>query len=324
MLKNQPHLKLSNTINVKRIYIFLLFLLSASSIAVHAQAPLKMSYQAIVRDASNVLVSNTTVGMKISILQGSVTGIPVYVETHTPATNVNGLATLEIGGGNAVTGSMSSINWGNSPYYIKTETDITGGTNYTISGTSELLSVPYALYAESVNANSTTVSANGGQGKMIVVYTTSSASAFYQNAGSGGTWTSTPLSGTPLGAASATDMVVVYTSSSATAFYQNSGSGGTWTSTPLSGTPVGAVSSNNVIVIYTANSAHAFYQNNGSGGTWTSTPVSGTIIGAQASADNIVIYTSTSVLAFYQNAGAGGTWTSTPLSGTPLGIINGK
>lgn len=112
-----------------------------------AQSPQKMSYQAVVRNASDLLIANTTVGMQISILQTSPGGIAVYIETHTPTTNINGLATVEIGGGNVVAGSFSGINWANGPYYIKIETDPAGGTVYTISGTSQLLSVPYALYA---------------------------------------------------------------------------------------------------------------------------------------------------------------------------------
>ncbi|MBN8643084.1 MAG: collagen-like protein [Flavobacteriales bacterium] len=110
-----------------------------------------MSYQAVIRNASNALVSNANVGVKVSILQTSATGTTVYAETHQPTTNTNGLATFEIGGGTVVSGSFATINWANGPYFIKTETDPTGGTNYTISGTSQLLSVPFALYAASGN-----------------------------------------------------------------------------------------------------------------------------------------------------------------------------
>jgi hypothetical protein len=117
-----------------------------------AQAPNKMSYQAVIRNASNVLVSNANVGVKISILQATATGAVVYSETHTPTTNTNGLATLEIGGGTIISGNFTTINWANGPFFIKTETDPTGGTNYTISGTSQLLSVPFALYAASGNS----------------------------------------------------------------------------------------------------------------------------------------------------------------------------
>jgi hypothetical protein len=110
-----------------------------------AQAPQSMSYQSVIRNSSDVLISNSNVGMKISILQGSANGTAVYVETHLPTTNNNGLATLKVGDGTPVTGTFSSINWANGPYFIKTETDPAGGNNYTIIGTSQLQSVPYAL-----------------------------------------------------------------------------------------------------------------------------------------------------------------------------------
>ncbi len=114
---------------------------------VFAQAPQKMSYQAVIRTSSNTLLTSSPVGMKVSILQGSAAGSSVYVETHTPTSNANGLASFEIGGGAAVTGTMAAIDWSAGPYFIKTETDPTGGTNYTITGTSQLLSVPYALFS---------------------------------------------------------------------------------------------------------------------------------------------------------------------------------
>jgi hypothetical protein len=85
--------------------------------------------------------------MQISILQGSANGTAVYVETQTPTTNTNGLVSLEVGGGTVLSGNFSTIDWANGPYFIKTETDPAGGTNYTITGTSQLLSVPYAMYA---------------------------------------------------------------------------------------------------------------------------------------------------------------------------------
>ena len=131
------------------LIITLAFLLINTSI--FAQAPQKMSYQAVIRNSSNALITSTPVGMQISILQGSSTGTAVYVETQTPSTNANGLASVEIGGGTVVSGNFSAINWANGPYFIKTETDPTGGTAYTITGTNELMSVPYALNAANAN-----------------------------------------------------------------------------------------------------------------------------------------------------------------------------
>jgi len=118
------------------------------SLFLNAQVPQKMSYQAVVRNAANNPVVNTLVGMRISILQNSASGSAVYVETQTPTTNVNGLISIEIGGGNVVSGVFTNINWAIGTYFIKTETDPTGGANYTITGTSQLLSVPYALQSK--------------------------------------------------------------------------------------------------------------------------------------------------------------------------------
>lgn len=135
---------------MKRIFIIAAALFMTAS--VWAQSPEKMSYQAVVRDAGNALVTSQAVGMQLSILQGSVSGTPVYVETQTPSTNTNGLVNLEIGSGTVVSGTFNTIDWSNAPYYIKTETDPTGGTTYTITGTSQLMSVPFALYAKTAES----------------------------------------------------------------------------------------------------------------------------------------------------------------------------
>jgi uncharacterized protein (TIGR02145 family) len=125
--------------------------LAIISIALSALAqPQKMSYQCVIRNSSGVLVTNHSVGIRISILQGTTTGTVVYQEIYNPdpQTNTNGLLSIEIGSGLAITGTFSEIDWASGPYYLKTETDPAGGTNYTIVGTSQLLSVPYAMYAK--------------------------------------------------------------------------------------------------------------------------------------------------------------------------------
>ena len=127
---------------------FYLFTYSAT-----AQAPEKFSYQSVIRNAGNQLVANQSVGIKISILQGTANGTAVYAETHSPLTNANGLATLEIGGGTLLSGNFATINWANGPYFVKTETDLNGGVNYTITSTTQLLSVPYALYSNTVSSS---------------------------------------------------------------------------------------------------------------------------------------------------------------------------
>lgn len=129
------------------VFAVSLVFLAAFPSSTFAQAPKAVAYQAVIRNSANAAVVNQAVGMQISILQGSATGTAVYVETQTPTAGANGLVSIQIGAGTVVTGSFADINWGGGTYFIKTETDPTGGTNYTITGTSQLLSVPYALYA---------------------------------------------------------------------------------------------------------------------------------------------------------------------------------
>jgi uncharacterized protein (TIGR02145 family) len=128
--------------------IFLFVALFVTSIGMSwAQAPSRMSYQAVIRNSSDELVKNQEIGMRISILQGDAEGTVVYTEIpiENTTTNANGLIAIEFGGRTG----WNTIDWSTGWYYIKVETDITGGTNYTITSTTRLLSVPYALYAES-------------------------------------------------------------------------------------------------------------------------------------------------------------------------------
>ncbi|MBN1416909.1 MAG: hypothetical protein JW973_17560 [Bacteroidales bacterium] len=122
-----------------------------------AQSPEKMSYQAVIRNNSDALVTNTQVGMQISILQGSASGSAVYVETQTPTTNANGLVSIEIGAGTVENSDFTTIDWANGLYFIKTETDPAGGASYTITGVSQLLSVPYALHAKTAETITGTI-----------------------------------------------------------------------------------------------------------------------------------------------------------------------
>ncbi len=151
-----------------------------------AQSPESFSYQAVIRDANGDLVTAQTVGMQISILQGSATGTEVYVETHTPATNDNGLATVEIGNGTVVSGDFASIDWNNGPYFIKVETDPDGGTDYTISGTSQLLSVPYAMHAkeiDNIKTNTANASVEVNDDNFALLYITPTANTFNDSSG---------------------------------------------------------------------------------------------------------------------------------------------
>ncbi len=115
---------------------------------VFAQSPEKMSYQAIIRSQDNSLVANSNISLKIIVHQGTVTGTNVYQETHSVTTNSNGLVSLEIGTGRIIIGNFSTIAWEKGPYFIETQVDVAGGSNYNIIGASQLLSVPYSLHAK--------------------------------------------------------------------------------------------------------------------------------------------------------------------------------
>jgi hypothetical protein len=136
---------------MKKVFSILAAVLLTAS--VFAQSPEKMSYQAVIRNSSDALVTNTQIGLEVNIRQGTTSGTVVYTETQTPTTNANGLVSIEIGGGSG----FNTIDWANGPYFIETKTDPAGGTDYTITGTSQLLSVPYALHAKTAESVSGTI-----------------------------------------------------------------------------------------------------------------------------------------------------------------------
>ena len=117
------------------------------SLSSFGQAPEGFKYQAVVRNASNTILNNQAVGMRVTIQQGSIGGTAVYQETFATTTNAYGLVNLEIGNGTIVSGDFITIDWANGPFFIETAVDVTGGTSYTVMGISQLMSVPYALYA---------------------------------------------------------------------------------------------------------------------------------------------------------------------------------
>ncbi len=121
-----------------------------------AQSPEGFNYQAVVRNADGEIISNQQVGARIRLIQGSATGTVVYEETFSVTSNAVGLVNFQIGTGSVSTGNFNNIDWGNGPYFIETGIDATGGSSFTLMGTSQLMSVPYALYAKTAQ--------NGPQG----------------------------------------------------------------------------------------------------------------------------------------------------------------
>jgi hypothetical protein len=153
---------------MKRNILFLIILALFSLNQVNAQAPEKINYQGIARSSTGLPVKDQMIKLRLSIIDGSVSGSIVYSETHKATTNAFGLYTVQIGTGAIVSGTMDAISWGNGEKYLKVEIDPNGGTDFIELGTTQLISVPYALRAE--DAGKITIYSNGttNPNKMVV------------------------------------------------------------------------------------------------------------------------------------------------------------
>jgi len=138
-------LKFKKLIKMKTITTLIIALFTIFSIC--AQSPLAFNYQGVARNLSGNPIPNQDIGLQIAILQGSVSGSEVYKETHLVTTNQLGLFNIQIGNGIVVNGNLIDIDWGTEDHFLQLELDESGGNNYQLVGTSQLLSVPYALYA---------------------------------------------------------------------------------------------------------------------------------------------------------------------------------
>jgi len=151
---------------------------------VFAQVPQLFNYQGIARDAGGNVLPARKIGVELSVLDGGPTGTVVYSETFTDTTNAFGLFTMQVGGGTVVTGSFPAINWATGNKYLQTAIDLSGGTSYSLSGTTQLLSVPYALYAQNavvgVANGSWNLKGNAGTTDSNFVGTTDTTPLFFK------------------------------------------------------------------------------------------------------------------------------------------------
>ena len=136
--------------------MFIIFIYLNGFYELFSQSPALISYQAVIWDNSGNLLSEKLIKLRINILEKSVNGKTVYIETHHIKTNANGLISLMIGSGEDVFGKLSDINWASGNYFLKTETDPKGDGNYSITGTTQLVSVPYALFSNTAGQIETT------------------------------------------------------------------------------------------------------------------------------------------------------------------------
>jgi hypothetical protein len=138
---------------MQRHLLLVVALVFEVSCSLSAQAPQGIQYQALIRDGSGEVVANQSVGLQLRIHQTTAGGTVVYEETHIATTNAYGLVNLQIGAGTTMD-DLSAIDWSMGPYFVEVGLDLAGGSSYTSMVTTQLLSVPYALYAERANVPS--------------------------------------------------------------------------------------------------------------------------------------------------------------------------
>ena len=153
-------------INIKSfLKVGILFCLASA--AASAQAPQGIPYQAIARNASGQAIANTAVKVRFSIRDSIATGAIKFQETHNPTTSALGLFSVNVGMGTVVSGPFSGINWGKNAKFLQVELNTTGGTTYTDLGTTQMMSVPYALHANAIkmktSATGDTLYTGGGE-----------------------------------------------------------------------------------------------------------------------------------------------------------------
>jgi len=135
------------------LFLFFMGVFLFSSFSVYSQSPGKINFQSILRNTTGEIVSNKAVSIRMSIIRGTINGTSVYVETHTKTTDVSGLISIKLGTGTVINGIFGNIEWGSASHFIQLEVDFDGGSNYVVIGTQELISVPYALYANKTDTS---------------------------------------------------------------------------------------------------------------------------------------------------------------------------
>ena len=312
---------------MKNLYALLLLVLSVFS---NAQVPQGISYQAIAQNNLGLPVINTAIGIKIDILNESATGTVLYTETHAKTTSLFGLYNLVIGQGAATFGTFSNINWVNGQKFFSISIDLAGGNNYALVGTTQLLSVPYALCAGKVKKEDvsgiTDDSSFFGDSFTTSFITATDAYVFaplnVPNYTPGtvnpiAVWQSTPIQGVPFMKARNSFLTTTNAyifSQSETNTTQN------WYSFPISGNPIKISSRYQNVFAITSTNAYAY---GGFGGTsWVNTNLNGEYVDSSIDVGSCGIMTTTHGYAYLPSVDASlpGSWSSVALNGTPLKV----
>ena len=157
-------------------------LFAALCLQAQEKMPQAISYQAVARDAQGKVIAAQTIGVKVEILKGSASGEVVFSETHNPTSSRTGTVNLLIGQGSPVTGEFAAIDWGGDTYYLQLSMDVAGGSNYQLVSTTQMLPVPYALYAAKAGS-AKTVENGGNSGGETVRFLLTETGRFYDSRG---------------------------------------------------------------------------------------------------------------------------------------------
>jgi len=304
-------------------YIYILIIVLLVTIVGYAQVPQGISYQAIAFDGGNNPVVSSNVGLQISILDTSVTGTAVYVETHTAMTNSQGLFNLNIGQGTPTTGTFATIDWATNNKFLKVELDPAGGTSYTSVGANQLMTVPYAMMAGGVtntSGDSLNSIIQGNKSANFGLVDTYSSTAYVFNSETG-VWSSQSFGGgspSLVGLNGNFGFIDTYTS----IVYVFNSTNGTWNLQSFGGgTPTLEVNDGSFGFVDTYTSTtYAFSIETGS---WTSQSFGGgspTLIGSNSNFGFIDTYAS---IAYAFNNDTG-TWSSQSFGGGSPTLIGGN
>lgn len=262
-----------------------------------AQAPQGIQYQAVALNGAGNPISNSNVGVRLSVLNDSATGTVLYTETHTRPTNAQGLFNLVVGQGTVVTGNFAGIIWANGSKFLKVEMDAAGGSNYTVLGTTQLLSVPYALHAASTSSVAASALAGVGseslKGISYIILDNTSVKGFYN-----GTWASTTFPDTVYSddVLESNGTFLVMKGSTVKTFYK-----GIWSTQNFSGEVYSdeVVISGNSFIVIDGNSVKGF-----SNGNWATQAFSSEVYTDEVFTSNgvILVIDNATARAFYNGA----------------------
>ena len=293
---------------MKKIILLSALLISALTFA---QVPQGISYQAIALNGSGTPVVSSNVRVKLSVLDNSATGTVLYSETQLKTTNAQGLFNLVIGQGTVVSGVFSAISWGTNPKFLKVEMDAAGGNSFAVIGTTQLLSVPYAMHAASVASIAGNSSINDDiieNKSSTLVFDDYSANKIFAYSGNTASWSSQTYNGDTSVTLMDSNGNIFFDDYADNKIYAYNGKTGSWSSQAYNGDTSVTLNANNGNVYFDDYSANAIFSYNGKTGTWSSQAYNGNTSVTLEVSNNNIFFDDYSADRIYAFNGKTGTW----------------